>query len=165
MLVRWHVACQEPSDAGTTPVIRDQAQRAAASVTRSAKPRAAVESSAAGGLVLDGGDRMQCSPLPFEDADDLFDGQALGLRQEPEHERDGGQAQGREADHDAGQADGVLPDREDLDEREVGQPVDGGGDRGHLRTMRLLPLAAAADNARCRRTPLPALQRMPGCRA
>src|SRR5579875_1364151 len=86
----------------------------------------------AGGSMLDGADRLEGAPLPFEDADDLLDGQALGLGQEPVDERDGGGAQGGEADHDAGQADGVLPDREDLDEGEVGQPVDGGGDRGGL---------------------------------
>jgi hypothetical protein len=39
--------------------------------------------------------------LPFEDADDFLDGQALDFRQEPVDKGDRGQGKGGEADHDA----------------------------------------------------------------
>src|SRR5215471_7900904 len=74
--------------------------------------------------------------MPFEEADDLLDGQALSLGQEFPDEHDGQRAQAGEADHDAAEADGVLPDREELDEGEVGQPVDHGAERGGLATDR-----------------------------
>src|SRR5262245_40343096 len=72
--------------------------------------------------------------LVLEDLDDLLDGAVLGLRQEPGDEGKGEQAQNREADHDPAQADTRLPDREHLDEREVGDPVHARGDRGGLAT-------------------------------
>src|ERR1700746_2380427 len=91
-----------------------------------------MEAGAERGSLLNSADWLQGPPLAVEEADDLLDGQPLGFRQEPVDERDGRQAQACEADQDAGQADGVLPDGEDLDEGEVAHPGDGRGDGGGL---------------------------------
>jgi hypothetical protein len=53
------------------------------------------------------GDGCRGLVVPFEEADDVLHGQALGLWQEPVDEGDRGQREGSEADQNAAQADGV----------------------------------------------------------